>query len=228
MARSTKAQAAQTRDQLLDAAEQVFHQRGVARTSLADVAAAAGLTRGAIYWHFADKPALVMAMARRVTLPWDAADEAVARLPAAQALEALEALALAPLGRLAASEQSQRVVRILTQYTEYTDELAPLRHYVEQRVQRHLERMAQLLEQAARARLLVPRLPRAAAAQGLQVLACGLMREWLFAPARFDLVATARVAVRVYIAGLRAPQGPPRSSPAPRGRRPAPRSAPPR
>lgn len=216
MARSTKAQAAQTRNQLLDAAELVFHQRGVARTSLADVAAAAGLTRGAIYWHFADKPALLMAMVERVSLPWEAADEALARMPTTDALDALEALALAPLERLAASPQSQRVVRIFNQYTEYTDELEPLCRNFEQRVQRHLERTVLALDQAARARLLRPRLPRAAAAQGLHALTCGLMRSWLFAPAQFDLVATARVAVRAYIAGLRASADEPARSPRPR------------
>ena len=48
MARRTKEEAQETRCQLLDAAEQVFSEKGVAHTSLADVAAAAGLTRGAI------------------------------------------------------------------------------------------------------------------------------------------------------------------------------------
>ena len=42
MARRTKAEAAATREALLDAAERVFRERGVAHTSLAEVAAAAG------------------------------------------------------------------------------------------------------------------------------------------------------------------------------------------
>ena len=48
MARRTKEDALATRTALLDAAERVFLQRGVSRTSLADIAQAAGVTRGAL------------------------------------------------------------------------------------------------------------------------------------------------------------------------------------
>ena len=49
MARKTKLEALETRERLLDAGEVVFRQRGVTRTSLAEIAAAAGVTRGAVY-----------------------------------------------------------------------------------------------------------------------------------------------------------------------------------
>ena len=48
MVRRTKEEALATRDRLLDAAEHVFQRHGVSRTSLHDIAAAAGVTRGAI------------------------------------------------------------------------------------------------------------------------------------------------------------------------------------
>ena len=54
MARRTKAEAEQTREQILDAAEAVFLDRGVARASLAEIAQAAGVTRGAVsraFWR---------------------------------------------------------------------------------------------------------------------------------------------------------------------------------
>ena len=73
MVRRTKAEAEQTRHKLLDAAEQLFLQRGVSRTSLNDIAQAAGTTRGAIYWHFKDKADLFNAMMQRVTLPMEEA-----------------------------------------------------------------------------------------------------------------------------------------------------------
>ena len=69
MARRTKADAQTTRNNLLDAAEQLFQSRGVSHTSLNDIATAAGTTRGAIYWHFKDKADLFNAMMERVTLP---------------------------------------------------------------------------------------------------------------------------------------------------------------
>ena len=71
MVRRTKDEALETRNRILDAAERVFGERGVSRTSLEDVATAAGVTRGAIYWHFNDKSDLFTAMVNRVTLPME-------------------------------------------------------------------------------------------------------------------------------------------------------------
>ena len=71
MARRTKDEAVETRNQILDAAERIFGERGVSRTSLTDIAQAADVTRGAIYWHFKDKADLFNAMMERVTLPME-------------------------------------------------------------------------------------------------------------------------------------------------------------
>jgi AcrR family transcriptional regulator len=55
---------AQTRQQLLQAAGEVFAQRGYDRASLDDVAIAAGLTKGAVYSSFASKDDLFYALMR--------------------------------------------------------------------------------------------------------------------------------------------------------------------
>ena len=78
MARRTKEDAVATRNSLLDAAEQVFYQKGVSHASLNDIALAAGATRGAIYWHFKDKVDLFNAMMERVTLPLECANDGCA------------------------------------------------------------------------------------------------------------------------------------------------------
>lgn len=55
MARKTKRQAQETKQQIIDAALRLFTVQGVSATSLSDIASAAGVTRGAIYWHFKNK-----------------------------------------------------------------------------------------------------------------------------------------------------------------------------
>lgn len=55
-------QAADTRRRLLAAAERVFRRDGVAAATLEAVAIEAGLTRGALYWHFRGKAALLRAV----------------------------------------------------------------------------------------------------------------------------------------------------------------------
>lgn len=73
MARKTKQEAQATRNRLLDAAARVFCAKGVTNTSLDDIAHEAGVTRGAIYWHFRNKADLVEALMERKKMPLDEA-----------------------------------------------------------------------------------------------------------------------------------------------------------
>ncbi|MEN3321199.1 MAG: hypothetical protein V7643_4601 [Mycobacterium sp.] len=54
-----------TRSLLLDAAEEVFAEKGFMSASLDDIAHAAGYTKGAIYKHFATKEELFLAVSDR-------------------------------------------------------------------------------------------------------------------------------------------------------------------
>ena len=59
MGRIAGVTAAETRDRLLRAAADVFAQRGYDGTRVADIAAAAGVSNGALYAHFASKADLL-------------------------------------------------------------------------------------------------------------------------------------------------------------------------
>lgn len=62
MARKTKEDAQVTRASVLVAALDLFSEKGYSRTTFADIAKRIGMTRGAVYWHFDNKPALLAAM----------------------------------------------------------------------------------------------------------------------------------------------------------------------
>ncbi|MBQ9578534.1 MAG: TetR family transcriptional regulator, partial [Ottowia sp.] len=62
----TPEQARQTRESLLRAALEVFDRRGVARASLTEIAHEAGVTRGALYWHFKSREELFDALFQRL------------------------------------------------------------------------------------------------------------------------------------------------------------------
>ena len=62
--RKPQERTAVTRDLLLSAAEQVFAQRGYEKAQLAEIAEAAGFSKGALYAHFKSKEDLFFALAR--------------------------------------------------------------------------------------------------------------------------------------------------------------------
>src|SRR5580704_14770319 len=114
MVRRTKDEAEQTRDAILDAAERVFHKHGVACTSLEQVAKAAKVTRGAVYWHFKDKIELCQAMLQRVFLPQEDVIERLASGDSRKPLEDLRQACCNALKLIGTDKRRQRVVSILT------------------------------------------------------------------------------------------------------------------
>lgn len=82
---ATGATGTDTRSRILAAAARVFGERGYASASLDDVAGDAQLTKGAVYWHFASKSDLFLALVEQNTrmhlATWPAEAEAALRGP---------------------------------------------------------------------------------------------------------------------------------------------------
>ncbi|MEJ5177178.1 MULTISPECIES: TetR/AcrR family transcriptional regulator [Erwinia] len=66
MVRRTRAEMEETRATLLATARRVFCEYGYADTSMDDLTAQAGLTRGALYHHFGDKKGLLVAVVEQI------------------------------------------------------------------------------------------------------------------------------------------------------------------
>ncbi|HEX6137695.1 MAG TPA: TetR family transcriptional regulator [Casimicrobiaceae bacterium] len=208
MARRTKEDAAITREQLLDAAERVFREQGVAGSSLAEVAAAAGVTRGAVYWHFRDKADLYAAMCDRATLPLETMLEDAGATAHADPLAALRKLALTALSRLAGDPRSQAVFEVMFHKSEHSAELAPIAER-KQRERRHcLAQVERVLQQAVAKGQLPKDTDTALATQALHAYIAGIMHEWVLDTAAYDLAAAAPALIDVVLGGLRS--APPR------------------
>jgi TetR/AcrR family transcriptional regulator, acrAB operon repressor len=201
MARRTKEEAQATRSHILDTAELVFEQRGVSGTSLHEIAKAAGLTRGAIYWHFEDKADLFNAMMERATMPLEEGD--VCGFDGAdKTLADMRRGFREVLKRIVADPQMRRVFEIATHKVEYVGEMLAVR-------ERHLSVRKECLvdvERALKAAMrrgeLARRAPARAAAIGLHALLDGLIQNWMLDPSGFDLVKVGAQALDAYLAGL--------------------------
>ncbi|AOW91749.1 hypothetical protein BFN03_01035 [Rhodococcus sp. WMMA185] len=73
---SQQGRSQRTQDDLLDAAESLFAERGVETTTITDIATAANSSVGAIYHHFRDKTAILRALFDRYAQALDATTRA--------------------------------------------------------------------------------------------------------------------------------------------------------
>ncbi|MDQ4625251.1 TetR/AcrR family transcriptional regulator [Janthinobacterium lividum] len=77
MVRRTRVEMEETRASLLATARKVFSERGYADTSMDDLTAQAGLTRGALYHHFGDKKGLLLAVVEQIDAEMDGRLQAI-------------------------------------------------------------------------------------------------------------------------------------------------------
>ena len=202
MARRTKEDALATRHQLLDAAERVFFDKGVSRTSLNDIALAAGATRGAIYWHFKNKADLFNAMMERVTLPMEEALHQSGQDCGNDALGELMGAILNAMRKITSDERTRLVFEVAVYKVEYVDDLLAVKVRQVETNAEVVQKMQDALQDALQRRGLPLLTAPAAVANGLHALVAGLIQCWLLVPESFDLVETAQQALKAYLAGL--------------------------
>lgn len=64
--RRTKAAALETRAKILESALDIFSEKSFSNTSLTEIAANVGLTKGALYWHFRNKNDLLLQLMEEI------------------------------------------------------------------------------------------------------------------------------------------------------------------
>ncbi len=207
--RRTKEQAEQTRVAILEAAELLFLEKGVAQCSLEQIARAAGVTRGAVYWHFENKAHLFHEMLSQVRLPPEQLTERLNGCDGCDPLLSLRNLCIEAIENLARDEQRRRIFTILLHRCEFTDELRE----AEQRHNDFINQFIALVESlfarpASQARLQPGMTPRLAA-RALHALIAGLFTDWTRDPALFDPLTDTRPLIDAQLRGLLCDWNPP-------------------
>lgn len=203
MARRTKEEAAETRSLIINTAEKVFHKQGVSRTSLGDIADAAGVTRGAIYWHFKNKAELFEAMTERMSLPMEEMVERIGGAVVDDPLVAVRDCALGVLKLVATDPQARRISEICHYKVEYVDEMEQLRaRHVECRGE-CLTKIEQGFRRAKKMGLLAASVNPRLAAVGLHALVDGLITNWVLDSAYLALAKEAKPLIDNYVDGMR-------------------------
>jgi TetR/AcrR family acrAB operon transcriptional repressor/TetR/AcrR family transcriptional repressor of mexAB-oprM operon len=204
MARRTKDEAEQTRNAILDAAEKVFYKHGVTRTSLEQIARAAGVTRGAVYWHFKDKTELCQAMLQRVFLPQEDVLERLASGDSRTPLEDLRKACCNALKLIGTDQRRHRVVSILTHRCEYVEGMEAVMNRRRVCKDHMLERSRVLFERAQKLKQLARPWTPPLAAANLQALMTGLIVNGLERRKGFDFVRSGPASLNAFFASLAA------------------------
>ena len=203
MARRTKEDAEATRNKLLDAALDVFYEKGVAGASLTDVAVAASVTRGAIYWHFKDKMDLFGALMTRSALPFEAALDTPLDDQQGGALRQLMEVLAMVFRQVVHDPVTRRVFDIALYKVEYAGEMQAVRAWRIENMERFASRIQAFMERAANDAGVVLMQSSISAARGLRAVFDGVLLTWLLHEQQsFDLEKEGMLAVQTYIKGL--------------------------
>jgi TetR/AcrR family acrAB operon transcriptional repressor len=194
MARKTKAEAALTRHRIVESARQVFSRAGVTNTSLEEVAKEAGVTRGAVYWHFRDKADLFRAVR--------ADTGTLLRLDAAgpgDALRRLEDSLLAAIRRLEMEPSARQTYEVMLWKCEFVAELDPVRAELMKAGAAFTEEVRSLYAQAGAEGLTEPDLDPGLAALETFCLYAGMVKLWLADPADGLIRARIEAMIRQHV-----------------------------
>lgn len=202
MVRRTKEEAEATRIQLLDAAERCFREKGVASTTLDDIAKSAGHTRGAVYWHFENKADIFEAVYERVSTPMQAMLSDLAADPGNDPLGYLRNDAIHVLRMLAECERVQSVFEIKFCKLDGGPDFDRLRSRELETHTRCLSMLEVVFAAAVRQGQLPAHLPPKETAEAMHAFIGGLMRSWI-ERRDFDLRARAPWLVDTFLTGLR-------------------------
>ncbi|MDA8477541.1 multidrug efflux transporter transcriptional repressor AcrR [Citrobacter sp. Awk 4] len=199
MARKTKQQALVTRQHILDVALRLFSQQGVSSTSLVEIAKAAGVTRGAIYWHFKNKSDLLSEI-------WELSESNIGELEIeyqakfpGDPLSVLREILVYLLEATVTEERRRLLMEIIFHKCEFVGEMV-----VVQQTQRSIclesyDRIEQTLMHCINSKMLPENLNTRRAAILMRSYISGIMENWLFAPQSFDLKKEARDYVAILL-----------------------------
>lgn len=180
MARKTKEEANRTRQHIIDSARAVFHEHGVGRSTLEQVAHAAGLTRGAVYWHFKNKAELFFAMREDAFVPMrERIDAILCSEQYEDPLDAIEAALQEVFRVLKDCPVMRQTFEIMVLRCEYVDEFADVQAEANKPAMDFLEKVENAYRKAALKGTLRPGLSTAMVARDTWAFVNGLLHALL-------------------------------------------------
>ncbi len=194
MARKTKEEALKTRQMLLDAAIEQFALRGVSNTTLTDIADAAGVTRGAVYWHFSSKSELFNAMWQEQLPLRDLIHHKLKQIECGNPLLDLRDKFVLGLQYIAETPRQRALMQILYHKCEFNSDMMS-EYEIRKKIGFGYDTVRDILQGCVRNQIL----PKDTNIEIILIVLysafSGLIKNWLMAPQQFDLYQQAPLLV---------------------------------
>ena len=201
--RRTKEEAAVTRETLLKTALSVFSANGYSATTLEDIAREAGLTRGAIYWHFGSKAELYNTLLQQFSARGAIiAEQAIAE--GGSVLEVLRRVFVRQMVLVEEDEEVRAVVELALSKMELSPELESGRQQQIRSGKQLIAQIADAVQQGIERGELRADLDAADIARAFLAFQNGAIQLWLAAPEAFSLKASAEAFADILMTGIRA------------------------
>lgn len=203
--RRTKEDAAKTREAIVTAALACFQRHGLSQSTLDQIAAEAGVTKGAIYYHFSNKREIFRALRQQVSLPLlDRADTTLLHGPDAPGLERVGRFVAATLSLLEDDRRTREALGVMLFKCEYVESMAEELDDGRRNTRRLAEALQAAYADAQREGTLRADLDPRVAALDTLVFLTGLTRLWLLDRGHCGFRRDARAIVQTHLASRRA------------------------
>jgi AcrR family transcriptional regulator len=189
---------AERRKQILDAAEQVFARRGFDQARMDDIVAEAGLSKGALYWYYKSKDAIIRALLDRIFAGdlRQAGELAEASGSASDRLRLFVGRVIEEYRRL------ERLVPVVYEFVALATRPGPVRDTLVGYFRRYREIVTQIIRQGIDAGEFEP-CDADAAAVSLISMYEGIALFWFFSSDLVDWDRMAEPPIEIFLAGLR-------------------------
>ena len=187
------------RQQILDAAIPLFAEKGIHKTSMNDIVAASGVSKGGLYWHFKSKDDVIATVLKQF---FTREIEAFTQLMKAE-MPASSKLQLMVQGITAELQSSADLLSISLEFFALAARQEKIRLFIREYYRTFSVLLAQVLQQGFDAGEFQSTIPIPQLATNLMAQFDGVMLMWAIDSDAFDLAQQMEVSINLYLVGLK-------------------------
>lgn len=186
------------KNQILDAAMNIFARMGFHAARMDDVAEEAGLSKGALYWYFKSKDAIISAILERL---FRLALKDLLKLQANEEGSVREGLIAYTRQAIGYMDRLKMLMPMMYEFYALAARQRRMQSFIKEYYGQYVETMANLIQRGIDRGEFKPTNPQEAAITLIAIYE-GLVLLWVFTPQLIQIDQQAQASVRLFLEGL--------------------------